>query len=113
MLLVPIPAIAPAMQPNLAGDLRWPLLRCAPLLREDPENELPLLMGFKGGGDDDILSWRQEETFRYLPQVNVAFAFSGRGCIQEEVFLEMLSLSAHLRQKEIKFINSLGMLVTS
>lgn len=70
-------------------------------------------MGFKGGGDDDIFSWRQEETFRYLPQVNVAFAFSSRGCIQEEVFLEMLSLSAHLRQKESKFINSPGMLVAS
>lgn len=70
-------------------------------------------MGFKGRGNDDIFSWRQEETFRYLPQVNVAFAFSGGGCIQVEVFLEMLSLSAHLRQKEIKLRNSSEIVVTS
>lgn len=70
-------------------------------------------MGFKGRGNDDIFSGRQVETLRYLPQVNVVLAFSGRGCIQEEVFLEMLSLSAHLRQKEIKFMNSSGIVVNS
>lgn len=70
-------------------------------------------MGVKGRRNDDIFSWRQEETFCYLPQINVAFAFSSRGCIQEEVFLEMLSLSAHLRQEENKFRNSSGIEVTS
>lgn len=63
-------------------------------------------MGFKGRGNDDIFSRRQVETLRNLPQVNVGFTFSGRGCIQEEVFLQMLSLSAHLWQKETEFIVS-------
>lgn len=61
-------------------------------------------MGFKGRGNDDVFSRGQVETLRYLPQVNVGFAFSGRGCVQEEVFLQMLSLSAHLWQEEIEFI---------
>lgn len=61
-------------------------------------------MGFKGGGNDDVFSRRQVETLRYLPQVNVGFAFSGRGCVEEEVFLQMLSLPTHLWQEEIKVI---------
>lgn len=63
-------------------------------------------MGFKGRGNDDIFSRRQVETVRYLPQVNVGFAFSGRGRVQEEVFLQMLGLSTHLWQKEIEFVSS-------
>lgn len=61
-------------------------------------------MGFKGRGNDDVFSRRQVETLRYLPQVNVALAFSGRGCVEEEVFLQMLSLPAHLWQEENEFI---------
>lgn len=53
-------------------------------------------MGFKGRGDDDILSWRQMNSLRYLPQVNVGLAFSFGGCVQEEVLLQMLILSTHL-----------------
>lgn len=75
---------------------RRSLLRCALLLREDPEDELSLLVGFKGGGDDDVLSGRQTETLCHFPQVNVRLTFSLGGCIEEEVLLQMLILPFHL-----------------
>lgn len=78
------------------GAFQWSLLRCALFLREDPENELSILMGFKGRGDDDILSWRQPKTLCHLSQVNVGLAFSFGGCVQEEVLLQMLILFTHL-----------------
>lgn len=90
------PKITSAAPPNTAGDPHWSLLRRAPLLREDPENELSLLMGFKGRGDDDILSWRQTESLCYLPQVYVGLAFGFGGCVQEEVLLQMLIQPTHL-----------------
>lgn len=72
------------------------LLRRALLLREHPQNELSVLMRFKGRGDYDVLSWRQMHTLRHFPQVNVALAFSFGGCVQEEVLLQVLILSTHL-----------------
>jgi len=53
-------------------------------------------MRFKGRGDYDVLSWRQMQTLRHFPQVNVALAFSFGGCVQEEVLLQVLILSTHL-----------------
>ena len=90
------PKITSVAPPNMACDPAWSLLRRALLLREDPENELSLLMRFKGRGDDGILPWGQTEPLRDLPQVNVGLAFSLGGCVQEEVLLQMLILSTHL-----------------
>ncbi len=90
------PKITPARQPNMAAEPQRCLLWRAPFLWEDPEDELSLLMGFKGRGDDDILSWRQTESLRHLPQVNVGLAFSFGGCVQEEVLWQMWMLSTHL-----------------
>lgn len=53
-------------------------------------------MGFKGGGDDDVLSWRKMDALRHLPQVNVGLTFSFGGVVQEEVLLQVLILSKHL-----------------
>lgn len=79
------------------------LLRCALPLREDPENELALLMGFKGRGDDDILSRRQAKSLRHFPQVDVSLAFGFGGRVQEKVLLQMLILPTHLETIEEKF----------
>lgn len=56
-------------------------------------------MGLKGGGDDGVLSLRQVHTLRHLPQVNVGLAFGFGGGVQEEVLLQVLILSAHLRME--------------
>lgn len=53
-------------------------------------------MGFKGRGNDDIFPWRQTNSLRYLPQINVGLAFSLRCCVQEEVLLQVLILAKHL-----------------
>ena len=53
-------------------------------------------MGFKGRGDDGVLSWRQTEPLSYLPQVDVGLALGLGGIVQEEVLLQMLVLSTHL-----------------
>lgn len=54
-------------------------------------------MGFKGRGDDDVLSRRQAKSLRHLPQVDVGLAFGFGGRVQEEVLLQMLIPPAHLR----------------
>lgn len=68
------------------------LLRRVLLLREDPEDELSVLVGFVGGGDDDIHSRGQSKTLRHLPQVDVGLAFGFGGRVEEKVFLQMLIL---------------------
>lgn len=67
------------------------------LLREDPENKLALMMGFKGRGDDDVLSRRQAESLCHLPQVDVGLAFRFGGRVEEEVLLQVLIPPAHLQ----------------
>lgn len=60
-------------------------------------------MGFKGRGDDDILSRRQAKSFRHFPQVDVSLAFGFGGRVQEEVLLQVLILPAHLETDREKF----------
>lgn len=89
-------------RPNLAA-LCHSLLGCASLLREDPEDELALVVGFKGRGDDDILSRRQAKSLRHFSQVDVSLAFRFGDRVQEEVLLQMLILPAHLETIKEKF----------
>lgn len=88
---------------NLAVDPFHSLLGRALLLGEDPENKLARLMGFKGRGDDDILSRRQAKSLCHFPQVDVSLAFRFGGRVQKEVLLQMLIPPAHLETIKEKF----------
>lgn len=46
------------------------LLRFGRFLRENPEDEIGLLVRLKGGGDDDVFPSRQAQPRADLPQVD-------------------------------------------
>ncbi len=60
------------------------------LLREDPDEEVGLLVWFKGGGDQQVFPRRQCEAFRHLSHVDVGFAASLGWVIAEEIFSYMV-----------------------
>lgn len=84
---------------NRRGKPGWDSLREVPLFGEDPEDEFPLLVGLIGGGHNDVLSGGQAEALGHLPHVNVGSAPSLGGIVQEEVLLQVLLVSMHLRER--------------
>lgn len=81
------------------GEQGWDSLREVPLFREDPEDELSLLVGLVGGGHDDVLAGRQAEALGHLPHVDVGLAPGLGGVVQEEVLLQVLLVPVHLNQR--------------
>ena len=81
------------------GKPGWDSLREVPLFREDPEDELALLVGLVSGGHNDVLAGRQAEALRHLPHVDVGSAPSLGGIVQEEVLLQVLLVAVHLRER--------------
>ena len=81
------------------GKSGWDSLREVPLFREDPEDELALLVGLVSGGHNDVLAGRQAEALRHLPHVDVGSAPSLGGIVQEEVLLQVLLVAVHLRER--------------
>lgn len=67
------------------------------VLREDSEQKLALLVGIKGGGDDDILARFQAETFCHLAYVDIRLAASYGRIIKEEILLQLLLATLHLK----------------
>lgn len=57
--------------------------------REDSEAEVPVLVGFKGGGHDDVFSCRELEPVQHFPQVDEGVGFLPGFVGQEEVFAQM------------------------
>lgn len=71
------------------------------LLRKDPDAEVPVLVGFKGGRHEDVLPRRQLEAVEHLPQVDEGVRTLLRSVRQEEVFAEVdVGLSGQLRNKQ-------------
>lgn len=56
------------------------------LLREDPDEEVGLVVGLKGGGDQQVVPRRQREALRHLPHVDVGLAASLGRMVAEEIF---------------------------
>ena len=62
-------------------------------LREDPQQEVPLVVRPEGGGDDSVVTWLQSEPPRHLPGVEEG----PRSCSAFCVIKKFLSqLAAHL-----------------
>lgn len=57
-------------------------------------------MRLKGGGDDRVLSRRQAEPLGHLSQVDVGLTLGFGRRVEEEVLVQMLVLSAHLKRKK-------------
>lgn len=69
--------------------------------REDSEAEVPVLVGFKGGGHDDVFSCRELEAVQHLPQVDEGVGFFPGFVGQEEVFAQMnICLARKLRKSK-------------
>lgn len=59
------------------------------LLREDADEEVGLVVGLEGGGDEQVLPRRQREALRHLAHVDVGPATSLRWVVPEEVLLHL------------------------
>lgn len=46
------------------------VLEISLFLREHPNVKVSVLVGFKGGGNDEVLSWGESEVVADLPQVD-------------------------------------------
>lgn len=69
--------------------------------REDPEAEVPILVGLEGGGHDDVFPCRQLEAVQHLPQVDEGIGFLPGFVGQEEVFAQMnICLARKLRESK-------------
>lgn len=55
------------------------------LLREDPDQEVSLVVGLKGGGHQQVVSRIQGEALRHLPRVDVGPASSFGTMVTEEI----------------------------
>lgn len=64
------------------------------LLGEDPEDKVSLLLGLKGGGDDEVLSGGKTNPRAHLSQVNESLRASAGWMGQKEIFLQMDILTA-------------------
>lgn len=64
------------------------------LLSEDPEDKVSLLLGLKGGGDDEVLSGGKTNPRAHLSQVNEGLRASAGWMGQKEIFLQMDILTA-------------------
>lgn len=60
-------------------------------LREDAEHEVRFFLRLERGGDDDVLSRRQTETWADLPQVDEELWSSARRVREEEISLQVYS----------------------
>lgn len=56
------------------------------LLGEDPDEEVGLVVGLEGGGDQQVVPRRQREAVRHLPHVDVGLAASLGRVVAEEIF---------------------------
>lgn len=73
------------------------------LLGEDPDAEVPVLVGLEGGGHEDVLPGRQLEAVEHLAQVDVGVRALPRSVRQEEVFAEVdVGLSRQLMSKQTR-----------
>lgn len=69
--------------------------------REDSEAEVPVLVGFEGGGHDDVFSCRELEPVQHLPEVDEGVGFFPGFVGQEEVFAQMnICLPRKLRKSK-------------
>lgn len=69
--------------------------------REDSEAEVPVLVGFKGGGHDNVFSCRELEPVQHLSQVDEGVGFFPGFVGQEEVFAQMnICLARKLRKSK-------------
>ena len=66
-------------------DILLSLLGPQTLLGEDSDQELPLFVGCKGGGNDDVGARREPEPHGHLPQVDEVFGSSDGLVISEEI----------------------------
>ena len=57
-------------------------------LREDAQAEVPVLIRFVGGGDDDVLSWRQAEATAHLTSVDEGLRAGSQAAAQEEFAIQ-------------------------
>lgn len=60
------------------------------LLREDPDEEVGLVVGLIGGGDQQVIPRRKCEALRHLPHVDVGPAASLGCMVAEEIFTCMV-----------------------
>lgn len=79
------------------------LLKVSMLLRKDPNGKVPVLVGLKRGGDDEVLPRRQTEAVADLSEIDEGL-WAGLGRIaQEESPIQMnLSLPCILKQMQGK-----------
>lgn len=56
------------------------------LLREDPDEEVSLMVGLEGGGDQQVFPRRQREALWHLPHVDVGLAAGFGRMVAEEIF---------------------------
>ena len=72
------------------------------LLGEDPDEEVGLLVGLEGGGDQQVFSGRQREALGHLPHVDVGLAASLGRVVAEEVFVCVVFAARSLNGREEK-----------
>lgn len=68
---------------------QWNVLEVRLLLREHSDTEVPILIWLKGGRDNEVLSWRQNEAAADFPQVDEGFGSCSGGVAQKEVFVQV------------------------
>lgn len=65
------------------------ILEISLFLREHPHIKVAVLVGLKGGGDDEVFSRRKTAAVGHFPQIDEGLRACSRRVVHEEIFLQV------------------------